>query len=220
MIEIIGKRSDFRPMFNRYIEAYDKYMHDYYSRVSSRGNFADLFGYDDDDYSDYWDNWDDYGGTYDDDSWINQYWEGVKDRYWKNKNGKHKTRSSDYVSKGSKTKNKGKKHRYSDVPSNKNDLRGSYKCIRFYWDVNNPDENMEMFENVFEFDKYLTEQGISVSADNVDKLLENDDSYCCLSPVTLDGNANELLVGDTFGDLSWKYADLYNDCIPSASAKS
>lgn len=209
MLEIIGKKPDFRPMFKRYIDAYDKYMHDYYMRHSSANP-----------YDDYDDDWDNYGDYWDDDSWVNQYWEGLMSRYNKrSQKGKHKTRSTDYVSKENKSKKKGNKHRYSDVPSNKQDLRGSYKCIRFYWDVNNPDDNMEVFENVFEFDKYLEEQGISVSSDNVDKLLENDDSYCCLSPVTLDGNSNELLVGDTFGDLSWKYADLYVDC-GHASAKA
>lgn len=211
MLEIIGKKPDFRPMFKRYMDEYEKYLSAYYSRHSS--SVYDMY---DDDYDIDWDSYDDY-----DDSWINQYWEGVRNRHNKatrrgGKKGKYTPPLYEDVVKTSGKKNKTKR-RYSEVATNKYDERGNNKVITFYWDVNLPDDNAETFESVFEFDKFLTDRGISVSADNVDKLLGNDFSYCCLSPVTMDGNSNELLVGDTFGDLSWKYAELYNDYIPSCA---
>lgn len=203
MLNAVGKKPDFKMMFQRYIIAYDRYVAEYYAKLAQEeDDYSDM--YDDDDY------WADYA-EYSRES----YWDKFLSRHNKRstRRGRGKTKTTSLV--GEKyTKSKAKNKKYE---AEKDDEHlGDGKQITFYWDINNPDSNYEIFYDVYEFDKFLSENGITAPKEAVDKIIDCDVTYCCLSPITQSTKANELIVGDTFGDLSWKFNDLYSTAYGSS----
>ena len=64
--------------------------------------------------------------------------------------------------KNSKRTSSSKNVRYSDNEDNLFSRFDDDKKIYYYSDMNNPDDNVSIFYSVFDFDKFLDEEGIYV----------------------------------------------------------
>lgn len=200
MLILKKDRPDFKSLFKDYLEEYE--------RLESY-NYNSSF-YDDDDYDYYYPN---------NIKFHSNRARYLLDEYQKsfslNKSNKRGCRGSGKHS-GSKCiplypKGKSKK-RYSDVKNNMFDWRGDDKIIYFYNDIDTPDD-VEIFYNVFDFDKFLDEEGISVNDSEIDNLLNRSVSHCCINPIErLKGN-NTLLTESSYGNLRWECAESNDELV-------
>lgn len=125
-----------------------------------------------------------------------------------------------YPLKGGK-KSKGKfsssKHaRYSDNEDNLFSKSDDDKMIYYYSDMNNPDDNVSIFYSVFDFDKFLDEEGVYVNDSDIQSLLSRSISHCCINPCVDD--RLELMTDSSFGGLHYQYAE-NNDELLAAEDK-
>lgn len=114
---------------------------------------------------------------------------------------------SDYYNKwhnkGRKNKGKKNKHKVASLLNYEDD----FKIIYFYEDVDNPDENVHVFHDIFEFDDFLQSKGISTQSDTDSlMLLNNEVIHCCIDPTSRDNGDLKLLCDTSFGSLRWEYA--------------
>lgn len=80
------------------------------------------------------------------------------------------------------------------------------KTIYYYRDFNNPDD-VEIFFNLHDFDQFLEEEGIDVSADEVTNLMTRDISHCCINPdIKSTGGTVQLITDSSYGGLYWSCA--------------
>lgn len=203
MLVLKDNKPNFKPLFLKYMETYERLEREYYANL----------------YNDYYDDWGDYGDYYDD---YNPYYQRLRaeellDNYHKNfsvgksnKRGcrggnKHHKCISLYSSKSSKK-------RYSDIRNNMFDSRGDDKIIYYYDDIDNPD-SATTFYNVYDFDKFLDEEGISVPQSEIDNLLSRSVSHCCINPKTRLSGQLVLLTDKTYGELRWECADANEELI-------
>lgn len=137
----------------------------------------------------------------------------IYDGYSKSKRNWKKTR--DFVdsfttkSKHKKDKKRGKrggkkkKQYVFDEEDMKYDASTNDKTIYYYRDVNDPD-HVELFFNLHDFDNFLTEEGIEVTQEEVNNLMLNELTHCCVNPDTKQTNGKAQLVTDTsYGGLYW-----------------
>lgn len=109
------------------------------------------------------------------------------------------------------SKNKNKK-RYSDLKSNMFDKRGDDKIIYYYDDIDRPDDST-IFYNVFDFDKFLDEEGIYVSDSEIDNLLTRSVSHCCINPKERLKGKLSLLTDMSYGNLRWECAESNDELV-------
>lgn len=236
MLILKNNRPDFKSLFvehlkkvrvsyssyNPYCYGYDDWGYDdddYYSDLF-HGHGGTLFGDDDDDY---------YDGV------LNGYRNrfsvsGGHKRKRGSRGGSNKklsTKRSKYLSvfghgandddndvvyplkgvKKSKCKSSSSKHvRYSDNIDNLFSKSDDDKMIYYYSDMNNPDDNVSIFYSVFDFDKFLDEEGIYVNESDIQSLLSRSISHCCINP-SVCGSRLELMTDSSFGGLHYQYAD-------------
>lgn len=215
MLIIRNNKPDFKTLFKGFLDEYEK---------AERSRYQSSF----------WDGYDDYGYGYDgwgdwDDNW------GYDERYYpcnvSFQNNRAKRLLEDYQEKfsvgksnkrGSRGKHKSKciplypngnnKKRYSDNKNNMFDKRGDDKVIYFYDDIDNPEE-ATIFYNVFDFDKFLDEEGISVNECEVTNLLTRSVSHCCVNPKERLMGRNTLLTDSSYGNLRWECAESNDELV-------
>lgn len=120
-----------------------------------------------------------------------------------NKKSKYNTSSSKNV-------------RYSDDIDNFFSKSDDDKMIYYYSDMNNPDDNVSIFYSVFDFDKFLDEEGVYVNESDIQSLLSRSVSHCCINPCVDD--RLELMTDSSFGGLHYQYAE-NNDELLAAEDK-
>lgn len=82
-------------------------------------------------------------------------------------------------------------------------LSNDDKVIYYYRDVNDPDQ-AEIFFNLHDFDNFLTEEGIEVTQEEVNNLMINEVTHCCINPDIRQTNGEVQLITDTsYGGLYW-----------------
>jgi hypothetical protein len=118
--------------------------------------------------------------------------------------------------KKSKSKSSSKKARYSDNEDNLFSRSDDDKMIYYYSDMNNPDDNVSIFYSVFDFDKFLDEEGVYVNESDIQSLLSRSISHCCINPCVDD--RLELMTDSSFGGLHYQYAE-NNDELLAAENK-
>lgn len=210
MLIIRNDKPDFKKIFKNFLDEYEKIKISRYS-------------------SSFWDDYDDYGYGAWGDNW------GYDERYYpcnvSFQNNRAKRLLEDYQEKfsvgksnkrGSRGKHKSKciplypngknKKRYSDNKGNMFDKRGDDKVIYFYSDIDNP-EDATVFYNVFDFDKFLDEEGISVSENEVNNLLTRSVSHCCVNPKERLLGRNMLLTDSSYGNLRWECAESNDELV-------
>ena len=101
--------------------------------------------------------------------------------------------------------------RYSDNEDNLFSRFDDDKKIYYYSDMNNPDDNVSTFYSVFDFDKFLDEEGISVNESDIQSLLNRSVSHCCINPFVK--NRLELMTDSSFGGLHYQYAENNDDLL-------
>lgn len=209
MLIIRNNKPDFKTLFKSFLDEYDKLERNRYQS--------------------FWDDYDDYGcGAWDG-------WDDYYDRYYPTnvsfQNNRAKRLLEDYQEKfsvgksnkrGSRGKHKSKciplypngknKKRYSDNKGNMFDKRGDDKVIYFYDDIDNP-EDATIFYNVYDFDKFLDEEGISVNECEVTNLLTRSVSHCCVNPKERLIGHNTLLTDSSYGNLRWECAESNDELV-------
>ena len=209
MLIIRNNKPDFKTLFKSFLDEYDKLERNRYQS--------------------FWDDYDDYGcGAWDG-------WDDYYDRYYPTnvsfQNNRAKRLLEDYQEKfsvgksnkrGSRGKHKSKciplypngknKKRYSDNKGNMFDKRGDDKVIYFYDDIDNP-EDATIFYNVYDFDKFLDEEGISVNECEVTNLLTRSVSHCCVNPKERLIGHNTLLSDSSYGNLRWECAESNDELV-------
>lgn len=209
MLILRNNKPDFKSLFKDYLDEYEK---------MERMNYHSSY------WNDYYDDdWDNYGDFYDSYYSYNNHFqskrakrllEDYQNAFSLNKNnkrgcrgsGKHKSKCIPLYPNGKNKK------RYSDIKNNMFDKRGDDKIIYFYDDINNPDD-VTIFYNVFDFDKFLDESGITVNEFEINNLLTRSVSHCCLNPKErLNGHAT-LLTDTSYGNLRWSCADSNDELI-------
>lgn len=165
---------------------------------NKRPNFKELFqtylanhqtSYDDYFYSGFYDN-----DVFDDDYYYDDY---SLYNYYNNKKNKR----------GKRGKSKGKNKKISSIYNDQSFIKEDYKLIYFYEDMDNPDDNVHIFYDVYELDEYLQDHGISVKSET-DTLfiLNNDVIHCCVDPSSKSTGDLKLLCDNSYGSLRWEYA--------------
>lgn len=101
--------------------------------------------------------------------------------------------------------------RYSDNEDNLFSRFDDDKKIYYYSDMNNPDDNVSTFYSVFDFDRFLDEEGISVNESDIQSLLNRSVSHCCINPFVKD--RLELMTDSSFGGLHYQYAENNDDLL-------
>ena len=101
--------------------------------------------------------------------------------------------------------------RYSDNEDNLFSRFDDDKKIYYYSDMNNPDDNVSTFYSVFDFDRFLDEEGISVNESDIQSLLNRSVSHCCINPFVK--NRLELMTDSSFGGLHYQYAENNDDLL-------
>ena len=101
--------------------------------------------------------------------------------------------------------------RYSDNEDNLFSSFDDNKKIYYYSDMNNPDDNVSTFYSVFDFDRFLDEEGISVNESDIQSLLNRSVSHCCINPFVKD--RLELMTDSSFGGLHYQYAENNDDLL-------
>ena len=87
------------------------------------------------------------------------------------------------------------------------------KDIYFYRDINDPD-TCDRFDNLHEFDLFLTSEGIEISDDEVNSLMSREVSHCTINPYErINKNRLRLLSSSRYGDLRWTCAELEYETI-------
>lgn len=227
MIVIKNNRPDFRSLFVSHLDSISKLSSSQYSWWDE---YDDYYG---DDY-DYWGHGSLFHGCCGDDDingFSNVYGTGLRS----NKRGKLGSSSS---SKRGKRGGRGKKGRcvplydedwyehgdddvvypkqckevrYSDDSENLFASNDDGKMIYYYSDMNNPDDNVSIFYSVYDFDKFLDEEGIHVDKCIVDELLSRSISHCCINPLI--GDRLSLMCDTSFGGLHYQYAENNDDLL-------
>jgi hypothetical protein len=121
--------------------------------------------------------------------------------------------------KHTKFKERGKKNKKNNIidwyddSNNYDDYGLTDKTIYYYRDINQP-EDVEIFENLHEFDNFLNEEGIEMSDDEANKLMTRDISHCCLNPIDrYEKNRLRIMSSSSYGDLRFSNAELEYDII-------
>lgn len=182
MLKLRNKKPDFKKLFNDYLERYTELENEYYNNL--------FFNYYDDDYDDYY-NGDYYFGT-----------TKSKKNLFKYNKSKNKSKSN-FVSLGLN-------NRYSSKKKNRYNRNDDDKLIYYYSDIDSPSGNTKVFYSVYDFDKFLDEEGIFVSDDEIDNLLSRDVSHCCIDPKSYESGRLSLITDTSYGNLRWECA-LSND---------
>ena len=219
MLILKNNRPDFKSLFNAHLNKV---------RLSYSSYNPYCCGYDDCEYDDGY-----LFGDYDDDF----YYDGLMHDYHNcfgasgyhkrkrgNRGGSRKKRSK-YVplssydddiypskyGKKSKRNSSSKNARYSDKESDLFSSLDDDKLIYYYSDMNNPDDNVTIFYSVFDFDKFLEEEGVYVNESDIQSLLNRSVSHCCINPF-VDGRL-ELMTDSSFGGLHYQYAENNDDLL-------
>ena len=109
-------------------------------------------------------------------------------------------------------KNKHKNIYDFDENTNIYDVGLEEKTIYYYRDINQPDD-VEIFDNLHDFDNFLSEEGIEIGDDEVNKLMSRDISHCCLNPIDrFNKNRLRIMSSSSYGDLRFSNAELEYDC--------
>lgn len=207
MLIIRNNKPDFKSLFKDFLDEYEKIENSRYPSY-----FYD--GYDNY-YDDVWDNWDDYY-PYD----LNYQSKRAKkmlsdyqEAFSINKSSKRGCRGKRNHSKCIPLYPNGKnKKRYSDNKCNMFDKRGDDKIIYYYEDIDNPDD-ATVFYNVFDFDKFLDEEGISVNESEITNLLTRSISHCCINPKERLMGHNTLITDSSYGNLRWECAESNDELV-------
>lgn len=87
------------------------------------------------------------------------------------------------------------------------DFCNTEKRIYFYNCFDNPDD-VEIFNNVYDFDEFLNAEGIEVPKECVDEIMNRDIIHCCVNPDTVSTNGMaELIVDNSYGGLYWQCSE-------------
>lgn len=130
----------------------------------------------------------------------------------------------DYYSKKNKRGKRGKskksksKRKVGSIYDNDDLFKDDYKLIYFYEDMDNPDDNVHIFYDVYEFDNFLNEKGINVKSEK-DTLfiLNNDVIHSCVDPSSRESGELKLLCENSYGSLRWEYASSDDEIIKQYS---
>lgn len=203
MLILRNNKPDFKSLFKDYLSEYERLENEYINSYWSRfDNY-----YDDDD----WDNYYPYDNTFPShrakkllNSYHNAFGVGKSNK--RGCRGKGKSKCIPLYPNGKSSK------RYSDNKNNMFDKRGDDKIIYFYDDIDNPDD-ATIFYNVYDFDKFLDEEGISVNECEVQNLLTRSISHCCINPKErLLGNLT-LITDMSYGNLRWECASSNDELV-------
>ena len=123
--------------------------------------------------------------------------------------------------KHNKFKEKGKRNKKNNIidwyddSNNYDDYGLTDKTIYYYRDINQP-EDVEIFENLHEFDNFLNEEGIEMSDDEANALINRETSFCTINPDVQKTNGTVQLISDSsYGGLYWachEDEDIYSSC--------
>jgi hypothetical protein len=75
--------------------------------------------------------------------------------------------------------------------------------IFFYEDYHNKYDRIE-FNNLFEFDKYCKELGLSVPAYVAEQIAYSPINHCCLNPMAKEEGVLEVMREETYGEMFYE----------------
>lgn len=211
MIVIKNNRPDFKSLFSSHLDRVSKLSPSYSPYSPLWDEWDDYYG---DDY-DYWTQGSLFHGCCGDGDDVSGF-SAVYGTGLRGKRGKSLSSSSKRGKRGGRGK-KGrcvplyKEVRYSDDSDNLFASNDDGKMIFYYSDMNNPDDNVSVFYSVFDFDKFLDEEGIHVDKCIVDELLSRSVSHCCVNPLITDKLS--LMCDSSFGGLHYQYAENNDDLL-------
>ena len=201
--------------FKNHLEAerkYDNYLYDKY------------YGYG------LYDDYDDYCGTSyykkcypSEDDYYNDmeryYNEVYGDDYGSKKKSKKYNDYDDEDYKGKKHKHyKKSKARKDDKYYLKDDDSFNNKLIYYYRDYLNP-EDVEMFENLFDFDAYIANEGITIPDNEVNNILTRGVSHCCINPkARLESGRLDLISKSSYSDLRYACSECEDSVVEPNTA--
>lgn len=200
MITLKKNKPDFKKMFDNYIEKSSQYEEtNVFGEPAYMTYLVKKYGREDD-----WDEDEsgflDFGYVKSKKQWkrqrnMLQNFMGLPSKKNKNK-GKRGTRGG----------KKGMKNKVRDLFSEEDmmyDEQMNDKTIYFYRDVNNPDRS-EVFYNLYDFDMFLDEEGIEVSEQEVQNLMNREVSHCCVNPdIKATRGTVQLITDSSYGGLYW-----------------
>ena len=124
----------------------------------------------------------------------------VHKRKYKNKRG---CRGSNSLKNSKALNNVRSRFNFDDID---NDYDDDYKIIYYYRDINTPDDYNE-FTNLYEFEEFLNEEGISIPSFEVVNLMTRCVSHCCINPSDrLNGKLN-LITDSSYGSLVYECSE-------------
>ena len=89
------------------------------------------------------------------------------------------------------------------------------RIIYFYRDIDNPDR-AEIYFNLHDFDEFLQKEGIEMSDDEVNAIINRETSFCTINPDVQKTNGTVQLISDSsYGGLYWachEDEDIYSNC--------
>lgn len=82
----------------------------------------------------------------------------------------------------------------------------SYKCIKFYSDINN-EMSVREFHSLKEFNDFCSENGYYISTVDYGNLVNWSVVHCCLDPISAEYGENEIITDNSYGALYWTVSD-------------
>lgn len=82
----------------------------------------------------------------------------------------------------------------------------SYKCIKFYSDIEN-ELSVREFNSLKEFDDFCQENGYHLSATDYNNLVDWSVVHCCLDPISEEYGEHDIITDNSYGALYWTVSD-------------
>jgi len=82
----------------------------------------------------------------------------------------------------------------------------SYKCIKFYPDIEN-EMSVREFYSLKEFNDFCSENGYLLSTTDYNNLVNWSVVHCCLDPISEEYGEHELITDNSYGGLYWTVSE-------------
>jgi hypothetical protein len=89
---------------------------------------------------------------------------------------------------------------------NEDNYEESYKCIKFYDDIEN-ELSVHEFNSLCDFNDFCQENGYHVGAVDYNNLVNNTVIHCCLDPLSKEYGENDVITDNSYGALYWSVSD-------------
>lgn len=89
---------------------------------------------------------------------------------------------------------------------NEEDYEESYKCIKFYSDIEN-ELSCREFDSIKSFSDFCGSHGYMLSPTDYNNILNLSVVHCCLDPISLEYGDNEIITDNSYGALYWTVSE-------------